>query len=329
MNKENKIITTNLKVGNVFSNYKKLCDHLNVQKFGGGCSREAQIKEWKRYFDFERDGQKYIITEIYSTPLPRDDKRIIGNNNEYRPYIEMILLDYLSKQKGKSTNITLKNLFFLLGMVNSNYMNKDYKIKDDEISEWQIKHFNQRAYSKLYSIVTTSLNNLRSRRLIDYHKMTMINIHSFDKGRMYNETRIATKQEEDNIREVEREVLKQMELQSMVLVFLKFKSEEFYKNVEGILQKRYNINYYYSTIELRFTHQHIDEAKEEQANIILNEKVINGLNKEAETKLLNSQSFENNFQFYNEEYEKAYLISQQKLAEYLIRIEDVDKQKIE
>lgn len=315
------IRTDKLKIGDVFKNYKELSETLNIQYKKGGCSQKSQIKELKRYFDFERDGQKYIITDIYTTPLPRDDKRLLGNNSEYRECIEMILLDYLSKQEGKSTNITLKNLFLLLGMANQNYMNKDYVIKDDEISEWQIQHFNQRSYNKLYSILITSLNNLRNRRLIDYHKTTMINVQIEDRGYIYNETRTATKQEEDNIRETEREVLKQMGLESMVLVFLKFKSEEFYKRVGAILFDRYKINYYYNTIEIRFTHHHIEEAKETQAErILLNEKVINSLNKEAETKVLNSKTLENNLTFFNEEHEQAYLISQKKLAEYLIEI---------
>lgn len=308
--------------GDVFSNYKKLCERLNVPILKAN-SQKAQIKEWKRHFDFERDGQKRIITEVYSTPLPKDDKRLIGNNNEYRPYIEMILLDYLSKQKGKATNITLKNLFFLLGMVNANYMDKNYEIKDADIEEWHIKHFNQRSYNKIYSIVFTSLNNLRNRRLIDYNKMTMINVNINEDGKRYNKTRQATKREEDIIRETERNVLKQMGLESIVLVFLKYKTEDFYRAVESFLSEHYDINYYYSTIEIRFTHEHIIEAKEDKAKEILNKKIMCGLNNEAETKVINSRDSSSKFEFYDEE---AYLLSQRKLAEYLIRIKEDKKE---
>lgn len=96
----------------IFKNYKELCEFLE-EPVKGGTSKEAQIKEWQRYFAFERQGNKYIITEIYDTPLEKvrkerkketqkrkkckDTSNYKGNNNkninQMLAYIKMIDID--------------------------------------------------------------------------------------------------------------------------------------------------------------------------------------------------------------------------------------------
>jgi hypothetical protein len=46
----------------------------------GGNAKKAQIKEFERYFNYKKVGQKFIITEIYNEPLTKVDKRCEGNN---------------------------------------------------------------------------------------------------------------------------------------------------------------------------------------------------------------------------------------------------------
>lgn len=325
-----------LKEGDIFKNYKHLCNFLN-EEIKEGNSRNAQIKEWLRYFNYEREGQKYIITEVYPEPLPKDDKRSLGNNSEYLPHIELILLDYLSKQQDQVACLTINDMFLLLGMVNRNYVDKTYKykIEDELIDNFQIEHFNQRSYKKLNRILFDALNNLKNRRLIDYNTVKIINIDDEIEG---NITREATPEECDIIRTVEREVLLSMGLESIVLVHLKYKTKEFYNKVKDILCSRYGIYFYYTQINLRFTYNHILQAKSDmETKILLNSKIINGLNKEVETKLQRNKEYcdkkikelsegiigkPNPMEIdkifkYNED---IYRYAQQKLAEYLIRI---------
>lgn len=73
------IDTNNIMVGQVVKNYKELCALLGEEILKGGSSRTAQLKEFARYFKWERDGQKYIITDIYDTPLPKKDGRLDGH----------------------------------------------------------------------------------------------------------------------------------------------------------------------------------------------------------------------------------------------------------
>lgn len=331
------VIVTKLKKGMVFKNYKKLCEFLNEKEMKAN-SKNAQQKEWLRYFNYEKDGQKYIITEIYPEPLPKDDKRMQGNNSEYLPYIELILLDYLSKQNSKTSSLTIKNLFLLLGMVNQNYVNEEYKIDDENINQFYIEHFNQRAYKKLNRILYDALNNLKNRRLIDYENVKMINIEEVSIYGINTIIREATPEECDIIRNEEREVLLSMGLESIVQVHLKYKTKLFYKKVQEHLSEKYGINYYFTQINMRFTHTHVLQAKSDMATkILLNNKIVDVLNKDADTKLRkNLENYDKNIMDlcdgvmgnpnpiaiknifrYDEE---AYKYSQKQLAEYLIRI---------
>ncbi len=50
-------------------NYKTLCELLE-EPYKSSCSKNAQLDEWRRYFAWERNGHKYLITKKYDTPLP-------------------------------------------------------------------------------------------------------------------------------------------------------------------------------------------------------------------------------------------------------------------
>ena len=59
--------TNNLQVGQVLKNYKKFCEILE-EPLKTGNSKMTQLKEWERYFEYHKDGVKYIIDEIFNTP---------------------------------------------------------------------------------------------------------------------------------------------------------------------------------------------------------------------------------------------------------------------
>lgn len=81
---ESTIDTSNLKIGMTIKNYKQLCELLN-QEVEFGNSKKSQLLEFERYFDWEKIGQKFIITDVYDTPLDKEDKRKFGNNRgKYR-----------------------------------------------------------------------------------------------------------------------------------------------------------------------------------------------------------------------------------------------------
>lgn len=72
------INTSNLRIGQVIKNYKELCALLG-EEVKTGKSKQLQIDNMKRFFEWEKAGQKFIITDIYDTPLPKVDGRSSGN----------------------------------------------------------------------------------------------------------------------------------------------------------------------------------------------------------------------------------------------------------
>lgn len=72
---------SNLSVGMTVKNYKVMCSLLN-ESVTNGSSKQCQLRRWKRYFDFEKQGQKFIITEMYETPKEKIDYR---RSRPYRP----------------------------------------------------------------------------------------------------------------------------------------------------------------------------------------------------------------------------------------------------
>ena len=69
----------NLQIGQVLKSYKQLCEVLE-ESVTAGNSKKSQIKEWERYFNYHKEGNKFIIDEIYDAPLKKTDKRMYGNN---------------------------------------------------------------------------------------------------------------------------------------------------------------------------------------------------------------------------------------------------------
>lgn len=70
----------NLQIGQEIKNYKILCELFEEPTKDGGKSKEYQLKDFQRYFRFHKEGRKFIITEIYDSPLEKEDGRSFGNN---------------------------------------------------------------------------------------------------------------------------------------------------------------------------------------------------------------------------------------------------------
>lgn len=155
-----------LEIGMTVKNYKLLCELLG-QEVKSGKSKKYQLEEFARYFEWEKSGQKFIISDIYDAPLTKEDKRKLGNNSIYVQCIEVILLQYLSKQEGYTRTFTKRNWWEMLGMASHKYgRTPENKLKnlDYRITSWEVRHFYQRCNKKLEQILFSALNSLKNRK---------------------------------------------------------------------------------------------------------------------------------------------------------------------
>lgn len=281
------IDTSKLEIGMVVKNYKELCVLLN-QEVKNGKSKKLQIEDFERYFDYEKAGQKFIITDIYDVPLSKEDKRKLGNKSVYVQCIEIILLQYLSKQKGYTKTFTKRNWWELLGFVNHKYNNVSPKQLEDldyTITPFEIKHFYQRSNKKLEQILFSALNSLKNRKLLIYEVQTMI-VYT-DTETKKEKYMIALDEDKKRILQVERYVLKNvMGYEKMIQVFCRFRQNEFYQEVNARLNELYGWDHYYKQIKVIYTPEDIKEALPQiKINLqkeLLNQKIIDFLNTNAE-----------------------------------------------
>lgn len=310
------INTSRLQVGQTVKNYKELCALLG-EKESAGNSRKAQLKEFARYFEWEKSGQKFLITDIYDTPLPKEDGR---NKGKYVKCIEIILLNYLSKQKGYTYTLSKKKWWELLGMVNRKYDNvsqEELLEINPVITKFEIRHYYQRCNKKLEEILFSALRSLSSRKLIDWEIETVIVTRNQEKTHY----RVANVFEKKMILRAERYVLhKIMHLEKMFNVFAKQMQDEFYRLVNEILKDSLDEDwqYYFKQVKIIYNHDQVVEAipdiEAELRKLELNDKVVNTLNEHAEEK-------------YRKE-RKKYEDNSAKLFEKLVNGEDISEEKI-
>lgn len=271
----------NLTVGKVIKNYKSLCEILEIEaKKSGSNSHKAQLKEFNRYFEFEKQGHKYIITKIYENPKERIDNRMNGNNTVFSDDIEKLILNILASSKDDTITIARGQLYKALCMCNENYLlgrsNISKLSEIIELPKSAIYEFYDNNSSKLRDTVERNLRRLRSRALITWNNTITVAVTEveieynefgepiFDKRtksiRYKTKTvhRLADKFEKKAILKYEHEVLKEMGIDTIQKVFLLGKWKYFKQQVEDKLRENNtNIDYYYDTYTITFNNEDV------------------------------------------------------------------------
>ena len=290
------IDTSVLKSGIVVKNYKEMCSILG-EEICDGNSRKAQLKEWGRYFAWEKNGQKFIILDIYEEPFPKEDGR--QNKNIYVQYIEVILMKILAKQRNNQEPfyITTNQLWKILGMINKDYKNISLEDINDRISEYVIspfdmKKFYQRCNQRLREILFSSLNKMESRALIKY-EIEIVIVYLNEEGKMTYKP--ANDIQKEMVLKAERKALLDMGLESKQHAYAKFKETEFFDRVNAYLNEWYGWDYTFNRIKIIYNKPNILEAVQEdemklrsdieeikQQRLSLNDKVVEALYKNAQ-----------------------------------------------
>lgn len=314
------IDTSVLKVGMVVKNYKALCELLN-QPVTDGNSKKYQLKEFERYFDWEKSGQKFVIADIYDTPLSKEDLRKLGNNSIYVKSVEIILLQYLSKQKGYVKTLTKRDWWEILGFSNHGYgrIPEEQLVQFDKtITPFEVKHFYQRCNKRLEQILFSSLRNLSNRKLIEYEVQMVIYME--DENGQQVSFIANNNNEKKKILNTEREVLLNMGFVSMIQVFSTFRQVEFYHKVNALIEERYGWKGYYKQIEILYLPEYIQEDMS-QISIQLQKEILN--NKIVDTLNENAQNF------YNKKLEEFETQKKELMKDYIGEIPKSEIQEIE
>lgn len=302
----------NLQIGQVLKSYKQLCEVLE-ESVTAGNSKKSQIKEWERYFNYHKEGNKFIIDEIYDAPLKKTDKRMDGNNKtKYINEIESLILNLLSERQEYDGVVFLSKYLLLkqLSMINENYSFCKRRISKlstfSKISKENIYEFYDSADNTLVGNLEKALDNLNNKCLVIWTtELTVcetidasnkiIDTVSYDKydeemhtysKQLNTNHRMATNSESQIILAMENETMEQMgfknkreiAINNMWSIFSSIMSEKL---------KDIGIIYYYKSYKIIFNREHIDRELSNNFMLYKSEKDIceSSLNKGVVDKL--------------------------------------------
>ena len=332
--------------------YKELCEILNQKRVGGN-QKTSQLKEFSRFFDFEydKDIKRYVIKEIYSSPLPQRFKS--PANTKYADHIKVLLLSYLLKHKnanpGGAVYISYQRLYKALGIVNQQYIEmqrpekkkvlkesirqdlegKEYNIinLEDKTLSYYINNFYYRCGSKFSSIINTVLDTLENQNYITHSKS-----YGLYKAELNEDNEIinityenSTDIETEDLLDVEREIMDEFGFKNDQDIWYGGKTEEYWERVLEEAQTLYpEIHKLYRCHKIIGTKNNLLKAlsRTEETDEMheLNKKIIDFIDKQAENNMY--KSIEENPEDNNKHLSNRYVSAQKYLSNKLIKIKD-------
>ena len=338
---------TELKEGQVIKNYKELCKILGekVVPSNNTNGRKSHHKKFERYFEYTKEGHKYIITKIYDKKLQKEENRG-GNNKVYVDDFEKLMIYHLYKDKSEMKLLSKTSIYKIMDLHNGNYnLGRDKISKLCEILEVPTKslyEFYDMNSGKLTKLVERNLKALRSKSLITYESVMCVAKEEAEvqynellepiliRGKMQYETvinyREATKEERQALIRFENEVLKEYEVFTHKDIYLKGKWNEYTKKVrQKIYDSNLNIKYYYRAYRITYNNDHIEEYynmlnfdNEQAHKDNINTNYMKSVEKGAKTRHTNASKKvdKSNIDIFRSS--ETYVYEQVKISEYLI-----------
>ncbi|WP_336764979.1 hypothetical protein [Paenibacillus sp. USHLN196] len=317
----------NIQVGSVARNYKHMCSLIGEIECTGK-SKQLQLKRWKCYFEFERQGNKMVVTEIFEAnkPLP---KRGGNNISPHLNQVKELIIQLLLHSGNKKLILSKYRLLEALSMINMNYRQGKKQIdrlsNETKIKKIDIYDFYNAADDMLKRNIEKSLSELEDRRAIFWSKIFMVSKN--------NKIDVASDDQVELIMNVQLEILKKMGYESLKEIFSSGNIEEFNRKTNKRLYELAEIKYIYEAYSVILNRERLEELEKlsrktiREIEITLNQSVIHRLNQNS-TKRHNKSIGQNDefFGFFSEN-KKSYRMSenystnQSKLSEILIDIQ--------
>ncbi|MCO1600027.1 hypothetical protein [Desulfosporosinus nitroreducens] len=258
-----------------------------------GKGRILQEQNWKRYFRARKNGNKYIIEEVYEKAKPKINlKKGNNNSNVYGEIVQKLIMNMLISNNGKlenSINYFLKEL----SLINDNYIYFQYTNQDfaerQNINEFYIREFYQKTKGNLRDIFERALQNLGKEKYLKWEKK--ITVKTVDeKVESLDIYRVATPKEVEVIQKAKEKVLREMNFDTIQKVIFSGKYIEYDNKLKEILWKDAKIYFYYYKYKIKMIElcceidlTSINELKSELNNLFASNTI-----KQAETRHLDT-----------------------------------------
>jgi len=282
-----------LSKGLIVKNYKEMCLLIEEEIKTGG-AKINQLNYWNDYFKYHKNGNKFIIDEIYDKEVEDmvDNRGGSHNNVAYIDIIEKLILDLLVQDRNRGQVFLSRNrLLKELKMINDNYAFCKERIpklsKFMNISEEDIQEFYESSGDTLKRNLENALDRLKKKSLVFWtpaktvciatphidsnkNRNAIVNevntgLDEFDEETFdYNVNykvdmrhKKASKEEIQLILHTEREILDELHCEGKQQVIKKGMWNNFKEKVKKILMKEANILFYYESYEIICNEDHI------------------------------------------------------------------------
>ena len=251
-----------LKVGQVFKNYKAICEWLGVKPASGN-TKISHMKEFDRYCTYHKEGNKFVIDEVYDEIQEKEDNR----KSIFYDDLETIILYALDKEKKRDVNWSIGKSLLLANFVNENFRYCTDKTISDvstalEVDKKYMYDFYNISRDKFSKIFFTSLKRMQNKGLLDCSECTMVCkrvsiIQMNELGepltdergmityKTIKEYRPATNDERYFINKAKKSILSELGYTSTNECFGKGKWSVFKKMMNKKLSDTLNIDFYY------------------------------------------------------------------------------------
>lgn len=259
--------TENLISGQVFKNYKELCSVLEIEVKSGN-TKIAQLKELERHCSYHKEGNKFVIDEIYNEVKEKVDNRKIvkdtdkrrnGNNNERAKAIRYLLVNLLNNYKSDYGTVGFSKYQLLkkLNLINVNYKtakgNREEYATSLEVPEVAIDECIDLVDNYSINAIKKAIDTLR-------RNSTLLYRYSYTYVTNNDEIIHCSKVEEKTILLAEKLVMEQMNIRSKSKIYEFGRWEEFKRKVKYLLNNNkdnkllmtLDVKYYYNSFHFTF-----------------------------------------------------------------------------
>ena len=161
-----------------YKNWKEICEVMEW-KTTGGTYKKARLKELESMCNYHKDGNKFIIEEIYEEKRFIEDGRMNGRYTDDIQEALLYVLYNIKKSKGV-VDMSLNEILKSIEMVNINYQkcrsSMDKLAEELKMDESYIRDFYDNNHKSLRQKIETALNSLYKRKLVAWNKVIMINV---------------------------------------------------------------------------------------------------------------------------------------------------------
>lgn len=234
----------NIKEGMKVPNYRKLCQLLG-EPIKDGTSKSAQLKHWEQYFSYDRQGNAYIITEVYDNPKISTDKRRV-----FSALAEPLLLHYLSSfcAHGQDGGIehSIKDWCIFLGLAPAKIFDENTKseyIGPNGFSPLSVNRITYEIIEKTRTILLSTVNKLEKEGILK----SKLNTYIIKQMQHIP----ATEDECAELDRIKKEVLQEIGASNMFAVRLsRAKSQKYTEALSRIMKERHNWDSHYNLLSI-------------------------------------------------------------------------------